>query len=141
MEPRCLITALGSQCEHYRSRVILKCRVRLCVATWVDWWRSVCLNAQRIKPSCLPSNSVRLRSSGRCDCFVRELRDYSEYRLACPIVLDTRRMRIGRHPQHGREGQHPDSWSARSRAAPHIGLTICKKHTLGDSKSLWSSNI
>src|SRR5215472_4179741 len=24
-----------------------------------------------------------------------------------------------------------------SRAAPHIGLTICKKQTFGDSKSLW----
>jgi hypothetical protein len=48
-----------------------------CVATWVDWCHSVCLNAQR--------------SSGRCDYFARELRDYCEYRLACPIVLDTRK--------------------------------------------------
>jgi hypothetical protein len=28
-------------------------------------WRSVCLNAQKIKPSSLPRNSVRLRSIGR----------------------------------------------------------------------------
>jgi hypothetical protein len=27
--------------------------------------------------------------------------------------------------------------SFRSRAAPHIGPTICKKHTFGVSKSLW----
>jgi hypothetical protein len=54
-------------------------------------WRSVCLNAKRIKPSSLARNSVRLRSSGPYDCFARELRDYCEYRLACPIVLDTRK--------------------------------------------------
>ena len=53
-----------------------------CVATWVDWWRSVCLNAQRIKPSCLPRNSGGLRSSGRYDCFGRELRDYCEVALS-----------------------------------------------------------
>jgi hypothetical protein len=29
--------------------------------------------------------------SARYDCFARELRDYCEYRLACPIVLDTRK--------------------------------------------------
>src|SRR6516162_8531996 len=78
MEPRCFITALGSQCEHYRSRVTLRCRERLCVATWVDWWRSVCLNAQRIKPSCLPRISIRLRLTGRYACFARELRDYCD---------------------------------------------------------------
>src|SRR6516165_2875075 len=82
MEPRCFITALGSQCEHYRSRVTLRCRARLCVATWVDWWRSVCLNAQRIKPSCLPRNSIRLRLTGRYACFARELRDYCDYPVA-----------------------------------------------------------
>src|SRR6516162_6064916 len=78
MEPRCLITVWGRQCEHYRSRVTLRCRVRPCVGTWVDWWHSVCLNAQRIKPSCLPRNSGGLRSSGRYACFVRELRDYCD---------------------------------------------------------------
>ena len=41
-------------------------------------WPSVCLNAQRIKPSCLPSNCVRLRLSARYDCFARELRDYCD---------------------------------------------------------------
>jgi hypothetical protein len=45
----------------------------------VDWWRSVCLNAHRIKASCLPRNSGRLRSSGRYDCFARELRAYCDY--------------------------------------------------------------
>src|SRR6516225_3195375 len=80
MEPRCLITALGRRCEHYRSRVTLRCRARPCVGTWVDWWRSVCLNVQRIKPSCLPRNSGGLRSTGRYDCFATELRDYCD----CP---------------------------------------------------------
>ena len=42
----------------------------------VDWWRSVCLNAQRIKPSSLARNSIRLRLSAPYDCFARELRDY-----------------------------------------------------------------
>src|SRR6516225_2007098 len=79
MEPQYLITASGCQCEHYRSRVTLRCHARPCVATWVDWWRSVCLNAQRIKPSSLPRNSGRLRSSERYDCFARELRDYCDY--------------------------------------------------------------
>jgi len=36
------------------------------------------LNAQRIKPSCLPRNSIRLRLSWHYDCFARELRDYCE---------------------------------------------------------------
>ena len=36
------------------------------------------MNAQRIKPSSLARNSVRLRLSGRYDCFARELRDYCE---------------------------------------------------------------
>jgi hypothetical protein len=65
------------------------------VATWVDWWRSVFLNAQRIKPSCLPRNSVRLRSSGRYDCFARELRDYCDGALratssVCPFSSNSR---------------------------------------------------
>jgi hypothetical protein len=75
---RWLITVSGRQCEHYRSRVTLKCHARPCVTTWVDWWRSVCLNAQRTKPSCLPRNFGRLRSSGRYACFARELWDYCD---------------------------------------------------------------
>ena len=63
----------------------------------VDWWRSVCLNAQRIKPSSLARNSIGLRLSAPYDCFARELRDYCEYRLACPIVLDTRKKPGGIH--------------------------------------------
>ena len=35
---------------------------------------------ERIKPSCLPRDSGRLRSSGRYDCFARELLDYCDYR-------------------------------------------------------------
>ena len=83
-------------------------RARRCAATWVDWWRSVCLNAKRIKPSSPARNSARWRSIGRCDCFARELRDYCEYRLslrrrrrrgrsACRIVLDTRKKPGGIH--------------------------------------------
>ena len=34
---------------------------------------------------------MRLRSSGRYDCFARELRDYCETDFSCPIVLDTRK--------------------------------------------------
>ena len=63
----------------FRSRVTLKCRARPCVATWVNWWRSVCLNAQRIKASCLPRNFGRLRLSERCDYFAREPPDYCDY--------------------------------------------------------------
>jgi hypothetical protein len=66
------------QCERYRSRVTLRCRARPSVATWVDWLRSVCLNAQRIKASCLLRNSGRLRSSGRYDCFAMGLQDYCD---------------------------------------------------------------
>jgi hypothetical protein len=47
-----------------------------------------CLQRGLARP---PRNSVRLRLSARYDCFARELRDYCEYRLACPIVLDTRK--------------------------------------------------
>jgi hypothetical protein len=68
-----------------RSAVVplagFRCRPR---HTWVDWWHSVCLNAQRIEPSCLPRNFGRLRSSGRCDCFARELRDYCDQHHALP---------------------------------------------------------
>src|SRR6516164_2716277 len=55
-------------------------RARRCAATWVDWWHAVCLKAKRIEPSSLARNSVRLRLSAPYDCFVRELRDYCDYR-------------------------------------------------------------
>ena len=64
-----------------RCRVTLRRHARPCAGTWVDWWRSVFLNAQRIKPSCLPRNSGRLRSSGRYACFARGLRAYCDYPL------------------------------------------------------------
>ena len=30
-------SSLRLRCEHYRSRVILRCRARPCVTTWIDW--------------------------------------------------------------------------------------------------------
>src|SRR6516164_7030567 len=79
----------------------LRRRARPCVATWVDWWRSVSLNAERIKPSCLARNSARLRSNGRYACFARVLRDYCEPAaghagddarlIACRMVRERRR--------------------------------------------------
>jgi hypothetical protein len=77
-----LMIVYGAAIAHYgfgtpvRALPISRCRARPCVVTWVDWWHSVCLNAKRIKPLCLPSNSVRLRLSVPYDCFAMELRDY-----------------------------------------------------------------
>src|SRR5262249_14343442 len=88
MEPRRFITALGPQCEPYPSRVTFRCPAGPRVATWVEWWRSVCLNAQRIKPSCPPRNSVSLRLSGFYACFARELADYCDYPVVRRIAVN-----------------------------------------------------
>src|SRR5262249_7890182 len=40
----------------------------------------------------VPTKQLReVEIEGRYDCFARERQDYCEYRLACPIVLDTRK--------------------------------------------------
>src|SRR5262249_57121307 len=48
----------------------------------------VCLNAQRIKPSCPPRNSVSLRLSGFYACFARELADYCDYPVVRRIAVN-----------------------------------------------------
>jgi hypothetical protein len=91
-----LMIVYGAAMLYYGSRMPVRAlpisrfleMPRETVRRQVDWWRSACLNAQRIRPSRLPMSSVRLRSSGRYDYSAAGLSDYCDCELFC------RRLRV-----------------------------------------------